>query len=434
MGLSAEWVPLGRPASERLAAVVAELKGGDPLAPVTVLVPSNPVGVWARRFLGGRPGGVANVEFTTIDRLAHDWGGPPLAAVGRSALTDQARAAAVRVALAAHRGSLDSVVGHPSTVRAVSDAIVVVRRAGDGARVLRRSGRPLIRDVLAVGDAVAAATPDHYDDVDLALAAAERVRTAGPVVVHLPEWLFPAQRALLAALGASADVHVLLGATGDVAADAAASGWLSAPRRGGAPARRHPGRGDRATFGARRRRRGSTRRSLAARAPSRGDPVPPDGDLLHRSRPVSPCPPSAPRGGRHHEQRPVDGHGGRDDRRAIRPARTRVGRHVVAAGRRDAARRCRATAEPDRGHGPAHAVGCVVEEGRRRRGPRSMAHPDQPGSRPLARGGPPGGLASRSRRCALRRRGRVRRATGRRSRRGHRSRRVAGPCGLAATA
>jgi ATP-dependent helicase/nuclease subunit B len=83
MGLTAEWVALGRPASERLAAVVTELKRGDPLAPVTVIVPSNPVGVWARRCLGGRPGGVANVEFTTIDRLAHDWARCSLPPAGR---------------------------------------------------------------------------------------------------------------------------------------------------------------------------------------------------------------------------------------------------------------------------------------------------------------------------------------------------------------
>ncbi len=230
MRLTAEWVALGRPANERLAAVVAELKGGDPLAPVTVVVPSNPVGVWARRLLGARPGGVANVEFTTIDRLAHDWGGPVLAAEGRTALTDQARAAAVRVALGRHRGSLGRVSDHPSTARAVADTIEAVRRAGDDGAVLRRSGRPLVRDVIQIGDAVTAATPEHYDEVDLCRAAAAHVRAVGPVVLHLPEWLFPAQRGLVSALAEVVDVRILLGATGDFTADAAASAWV--PRLG----------------------------------------------------------------------------------------------------------------------------------------------------------------------------------------------------------
>jgi hypothetical protein len=46
-------VHYGRPAAERLHAVVASAKGGDPLTPVTVVVPSNGVGVAAH----GDPGG-----------------------------------------------------------------------------------------------------------------------------------------------------------------------------------------------------------------------------------------------------------------------------------------------------------------------------------------------------------------------------------------
>ena len=57
MGLRTEWVAYGRPAAEALAAEIADAKGGDPLAPVTVVVPSNHVGVGTRRLLAsGRLG------------------------------------------------------------------------------------------------------------------------------------------------------------------------------------------------------------------------------------------------------------------------------------------------------------------------------------------------------------------------------------------
>ncbi|HEY2998851.1 MAG TPA: hypothetical protein VGJ43_09780, partial [Acidimicrobiales bacterium] len=68
----------GRPALTALRAAVAAAKGGDPLAPVTVVVPGNHVGVTARRRLAagdlggvaGRGVGVAAVAFLTAYRLA----------------------------------------------------------------------------------------------------------------------------------------------------------------------------------------------------------------------------------------------------------------------------------------------------------------------------------------------------------------------------
>ena len=56
-----EWVSYGRPAAEALRATIAEAKDDDPLAEVTVVVPSNHVGVAARRLLAsGRLGPVAS--------------------------------------------------------------------------------------------------------------------------------------------------------------------------------------------------------------------------------------------------------------------------------------------------------------------------------------------------------------------------------------
>ena len=64
--------PYGRPALACLRTAVAAAKDGVPLAPVTVVVPTNHVGVTARRALAatglgdGGPGtGVAAVSFLT---------------------------------------------------------------------------------------------------------------------------------------------------------------------------------------------------------------------------------------------------------------------------------------------------------------------------------------------------------------------------------
>ncbi|HKA83607.1 MAG TPA: hypothetical protein VKD21_07075, partial [Acidimicrobiales bacterium] len=78
----------GRPALVALRQAIAAAKRGDPLAPVTVVVPANHVGVTARRALaGGTLGaltdggaGVAAVTFLTVYRLAELLGAARLAA------------------------------------------------------------------------------------------------------------------------------------------------------------------------------------------------------------------------------------------------------------------------------------------------------------------------------------------------------------------
>src|SRR5579859_261404 len=82
------WVAYGRDAAEALRSTVASAKDDEPLAPVTVVVPSNHVGVAARRLLAsgrvgsccGRGVGLAAVAFLTPYRLAELLGAPALAA------------------------------------------------------------------------------------------------------------------------------------------------------------------------------------------------------------------------------------------------------------------------------------------------------------------------------------------------------------------
>ena len=80
----------GPPARDALLDVLARLRAPDPLAPVTVAVPSPLAGLALRRAAGARAG-FANVRFTALARLAELLGAPRLAAAGRRPLTPAVR-------------------------------------------------------------------------------------------------------------------------------------------------------------------------------------------------------------------------------------------------------------------------------------------------------------------------------------------------------
>ena len=74
MTLEVKWVPYGRSAAIGFHAAISEAKGDEPLRPVTVVVPSNYVGVATRALLGlgalgrdcNRGTGIAAVSFLTV--------------------------------------------------------------------------------------------------------------------------------------------------------------------------------------------------------------------------------------------------------------------------------------------------------------------------------------------------------------------------------
>jgi RecB family exonuclease len=237
---------------------IAKAKQGDPLQPVTVLVPRGVVGLAARRLLasgelgppsasppslGPRsdsppglgslhdspPSGVINVQMVPPVRLAEQVVGSGFAEAGRAPINRTVLRGAVRGAL----GSTDDPTfgllrDHPATVRAfVADyrdtsdlpKAALERLAGPG-------GTPagavrVLRDARARLEA-------WYDDGDVLDAAAavldaegmpDRCRT-GPVVVYLGEH-FPVRAArFVQALGRRVPLVVLSGTTGDAEVDA----------------------------------------------------------------------------------------------------------------------------------------------------------------------------------------------------------------------
>ncbi len=220
-------VPVGEPAREALWAAVGDAQAGDPLAPVTVVVPSNYAGLSLRRALGRR-GGFLDVHFAVLEHLAELLGGPALAATGRRPLAGPLRTEAVHAALLADPGPFATVADHPSTATRIAATFRDLRRAGLEPPLTVLDGRgERSATVARLYADFRDRTASFYDDEDLLAAAADAVRAGatadavGSVVVHLPSDLSVAATALVHALVDAGWATVILGLTGRAEADAA---------------------------------------------------------------------------------------------------------------------------------------------------------------------------------------------------------------------
>ena len=218
----------GAHATAALAEAITMAKGGDPLAPVTVVVPSNLVGVSARRTLAaGSPAGLAAVRFETVLGLARLLAGPSLPGERRR-VTDPVVGAAVRSVLAASADLLRPVARHPATERALVRVHRELRELDDHALTALADASPRAAEVVRLHREVHGRLADCYvDEVDLHRAAAATVAARHPlfdglgaVVLHLPERLPASGLALLEALAANGPVAAVAAHTGDAEADA----------------------------------------------------------------------------------------------------------------------------------------------------------------------------------------------------------------------
>ncbi len=216
-----------------LAAAVAAAKGGDRLAGVTVIVPTNQSGVMARRALG-RHDGVAAVDMVTLNRLAELLAGPALAGTGRRPLSNPVLDLTIAAVLADEPGRFGSVAGHPSTIVALRDAHRELRSAGPEA-LDRLAATDRGREVARVSRAVTRRLrATWYDEADLLATAAGVLSTEVPeglrrVVVHLPARLEEMSRRLVHRLGEVADVRLVVTPGEPGVAELLARSGLDAP-------------------------------------------------------------------------------------------------------------------------------------------------------------------------------------------------------------
>ena len=208
-----------------LAAAISDSKAGDPLARVTVAVPTNICGVMTRRALGRR-GGIAGVDMITLNRLAELIAGPTLAAVGRSPISTPVIDLTIAAVLTDDPGPFGAVATHPSTVVALRNLHTELRLADpdDVGRLRDESlrGRQAVRISAAITAALGAR---WYDEADLFAGAARSVDSQTPsnlrsLVLYLPQELHGRAISFVRALGRCVDVRIVAQLTGDTTADA----------------------------------------------------------------------------------------------------------------------------------------------------------------------------------------------------------------------
>ena len=108
-----------------LASAVRQAKNGDPLQPVTVVVPTHYVALAAPRIIASTTksheghNGIAAVDFVIINDLAHRLGGRRIAILGKTIVFDAVIAAAVRTILRNNPGYFSGVASHPATEKAL---------------------------------------------------------------------------------------------------------------------------------------------------------------------------------------------------------------------------------------------------------------------------------------------------------------------------
>lgn len=228
MTIDVATTPYGPTAHEALATAIDAHKAINRLAPVSVVVSSNQVGIAARRALGRR-GGVAAVTFLTPYRLAELLGSGAVAAGGRRPISTPVLAGAVRAVLADEPGHFRGVAQHPATERALVRAHRALSEVGPTGldRLAAQSTRTadVVRVHRAVGQRLRARFSDEQDLVGAAVAAIPDrppvLRDLGPTIVFVPQRLSSSQARLLAVLGEHHPVTILAGVTGDDEADGA---------------------------------------------------------------------------------------------------------------------------------------------------------------------------------------------------------------------
>ena len=216
--------PYGAAAYNALRRAVHAAKDGDPLRQVTVVVPSERIGVAARRALArgdhDHPPGIAAISVLTLRRVAEIQAAGRLLTHGRRPLTGPALADATRRALHESSGPFAPVADHPGTVRALAEAHRTLKPHDNG--TLDALGNdPVVRETVALHRALSdELTRTTYDESDLLREAVAVTGAADLLVAFLLQDLDPPELDLLTVLGAAGELHLVLGLTGDRDADA----------------------------------------------------------------------------------------------------------------------------------------------------------------------------------------------------------------------
>jgi len=206
----------GDAALEGLGRELEDAKGGDPLAPVTVVAPSGHAALFVRRALGtgsvsGGGRGWANVRCTTLASLLRTLGGPPLAARGLRVAPSAVELEVIRTQAGTAEGWLGPFSSLPSAPSELQRALVELGRCPPATLEAISARRGRGGDLVGLLVAVRRNLHDcgFVDTAGLAaeaLAVARRrpseVLALGPLVTWHLGTTAPVERTILDLLGA----------------------------------------------------------------------------------------------------------------------------------------------------------------------------------------------------------------------------------------
>ena len=195
---------------------------GDPLAAITVIVPTSLAGFHIRRVLGRRPGGVVNVQVKPLQALFELIGSASLVNAGRKPLPDSLRAETIRDVAQSGAPVLSDV---PIDGPLLQHLIQRFNEFDDLDRsqlevIAAQPGLPA--DLVRLYNAFLEQTRSYYTVRDLTESATEQLRRQpavlrdiGSVIVFLPGQLNAPRRTFLRRLAEQVNVEILLGLTAD---------------------------------------------------------------------------------------------------------------------------------------------------------------------------------------------------------------------------
>ena len=227
--------PYGRPARERLQTLVAEAKAGNLFAPVTVVPPNAYAGIGLRRAMAG-DGGLLNVGFMALARLAEQLGAPTMASQRRRPLSAAAEMAVIRTVAVEVVGQkpLGSVAAHTTLHQSLQAAFKELVRLTEAELDLLAGEGSLRQATVELYRRFRERTAEYYGPEDEAWAAAEAVRSGrgqpalqdvGALVFFLLTRPSPGEAALLTTLSKAAPCSLVVGRTGEAGVDDAEGAW-----------------------------------------------------------------------------------------------------------------------------------------------------------------------------------------------------------------
>jgi len=220
----------GKEVQERLASLIGEAKNDNLLAPVTVVVPSMYTGLSVRRSLG-RHGGLVNVRFMVIPRLAEYLGAPALTRQGKSPLTPTMKLVAVRhfASEMAKREPLGAISNHPPLHDYLVNTFNELAMLSEENLSWLKAKTPVLNQVVEWYHMYRELTQPYYDREELAHSAAISVNNGdaesvlkdlGFIIFYLVIGFSPGELAFVSSLGIRKCCAVILGLTGEEDIDA----------------------------------------------------------------------------------------------------------------------------------------------------------------------------------------------------------------------